>query len=131
MNILVRQKETISFFCIYIKINYKLKIMGIKRERTIKIDKACSYIKLLKAKIENGEETEMLRQARKSKMAFKNQINDLEDFIDSLLDTVDVAKVTLPLDANKILDAEDDITLAELRLKKAKELYKELFNEEA
>lgn len=101
-----------------------------KRERTIKIDEKCTFVKNLKAKAENGEEQEMLRKARQSKIDLKKQINDLEDNLETLFDIVDAEKSTLPLNANKILDAEDNIALAERRLEKAKELYKELFNED-
>lgn len=100
------------------------------RERTITIDENCQLVKNLNSAKENADKINVLAEARKSKISLKNQINDLEDSLDVLYDKVDAAKAKLPLDANKILDAEDDITLAERRLEKAKALYKELFGEE-
>lgn len=104
--------------------------MAEKRKRTITIDPDCQFIKNLKNKQENAEEQETLRAARQSKLALKKQINDLEEKLDTLDDKVLDAKSTLPLDANAILNAEDEIKLAERRLTNAKALYKELFNEE-
>ena len=103
--------------------------MAEKRKRTITIDADCQFVKNLKNKQENAEEQETLRAARQSKLALKNQINDLEEKLDSLDDKVLDAKSTLPLDANTILNAEDEIKLAERRLSNAKALYEELFNE--
>lgn len=101
-----------------------------KRVRTITIDENCEFVKNLIDKLENGEKNELLAKARKSKISFKNQINDFEEQLDDLDNKVLIAKSTLPLDANAILDAEDDIALLERRLKAAKKLYKELFSEE-
>jgi len=100
------------------------------RERTIKIDENCVFVKNLREAEENGGKINLLAEARNSKINFKKQINDIEDKLDSLYIKVDEAKRKLPLNANTILDAEDDITLTERRLKQAKELYKELFGEE-
>lgn len=104
--------------------------MAEKRKRSISIDENCQFIKNLRNKQENAEEQETLRAARQSKLDFKSQINELENKLDILDDAVADAKSTLPLDANAILDAEDEIKLAERRLSNAKALYKELFNEE-
>ncbi|MCK9574642.1 MAG: hypothetical protein WC979_00345 [Candidatus Pacearchaeota archaeon] len=101
-----------------------------KRERTIKIDENCQFVKNLNDASENGAKINLLAEARNSKINLKKQINDLEDNLDTLYDKVDAAKRKLPLNANAILDAEDDITLAERRLTKAQALYKELFGEE-
>ncbi len=104
--------------------------MSEKRKRSISIDENCQFIKNLRNKAENAEEQETLRSARQSKLDLKSQINELENKLDTLDDAVADAKSTLPLDANAILDAADKIKLAERRLKNAKDLYKELFNEE-
>jgi hypothetical protein len=101
-----------------------------KRERTITVNENCKLVKDLKNKEANGGSMQILSEARKAKMALKNQINDLEDSLDLLYDKVETAKVTLPINANTILDAEDEIALSERRLTKAKELYKELFGED-
>lgn len=101
-----------------------------KKERTIKIDEKCNFVKNLKNKFGNDEDDLLLKHARKAKMSFKNQINELEDIRDNLFDVIDDAKSSLPLDVNEILDAEDNVALAERRLDASKKLYKELFNED-
>lgn len=100
------------------------------RKRTVNVDEKCQYVTTLKEKgTEKENDAIILREARKSKISFKNQINELEDTLDSLYDKVDIETAKLPLNANKILDAEDEIALTERRLKNAKALYEKLFGE--
>lgn len=105
--------------------------MNQERKRSIEIDENCEYVKGLLTKGTEAENKDnIIRQARRSKIDVMSQINKLEDSIDLLYDQVDAEKKKLPINIENILNAEDEIALADRRLTKAKELFKSLFGED-